>query len=199
VRPRGDDVDVALSAARAADAVGVRFILGMGPSPGAWPREVASWSKGRCRERLVTLDDAFDRTEDAIRICNARNAGLSKLCLASLTLPDSASVDERLRSLMGDLDVVFHANADASGIAAAHERGSGLLGPRTVLAHGRLDERAVAILAGTDTRVVHCPRSPEVALVRERPLLPELLDAGVSVGLGSDANGPDRPHGAMFE
>lgn len=68
-----------------------------------------------------------------------------------------------------------------------------LLGPRTVLAHcWPIDMESVGILAETDTRVAHCPRAQRVYLYEGRCPVPELIDAGVTVGLGSDFVGSDR-------
>ncbi|NJD69439.1 MAG: guanine deaminase [Candidatus Methylomirabilota bacterium] len=74
---------------------------------------------------------------------------------------------------------------------------SGLLGPKTLLAHaiyvGR-DERR--LLAQTQSRLAHCPTSN---LFLKSGLMPlrELLDMGLHIGLGSDAGG--GPTLAPFE
>jgi guanine deaminase len=63
---------------------------------------------------------------------------------------------------------------------------SGLLGPRTVMAHGiHLSERELARLAATGTWVAHCPTSNE-ALQSGRMPLERLRAAGVSWVLATD-------------
>jgi 5-methylthioadenosine/S-adenosylhomocysteine deaminase len=63
---------------------------------------------------------------------------------------------------------------------------AGVLGPRTVAAHAvHLDDEDIALLAGTGTAVAHCPVS-NLHLGCGIAPLPELLRAGVPVGLGTD-------------
>ena len=64
---------------------------------------------------------------------------------------------------------------------------------------GRSHARSVEILAETDTRVVHCPRARRVYFFKGRLPIPELIEAGVLVGLGSDACGMDRPYDSIWE
>jgi cytosine/adenosine deaminase-related metal-dependent hydrolase len=62
----------------------------------------------------------------------------------------------------------------------------GLLGPSTVLVHMvHLDNTDIAKLAETNTHVAHCPTS-NAKLASGICRVPELLNAGVNVGLGTD-------------
>jgi cytosine/adenosine deaminase-related metal-dependent hydrolase len=62
-----------------------------------------------------------------------------------------------------------------------------------VFGHGwPFDLESVEILARTDTRIAHCPRAQRVYLNKGRLPLPELIDAGVTVALGTDFCGIDR-------
>ena len=62
----------------------------------------------------------------------------------------------------------------------------GLLGDRNFLAHGvHLDEREIDLLAERGTGVVHCPAS-NMKLASGMAPVQDLLDAGVTVGLGTD-------------
>ncbi|PQE28141.1 guanine deaminase protein [Rutstroemia sp. NJR-2017a BBW] len=62
----------------------------------------------------------------------------------------------------------------------------GLLGPKTVLVHMvHLDDSDIQKLAETGTHVAHCPTS-NAKLASGICRLPELLDSGVNVGLGTD-------------
>ncbi|TAQ85902.1 hypothetical protein B7494_g5772 [Chlorociboria aeruginascens] len=62
----------------------------------------------------------------------------------------------------------------------------GLLGPSTVLVHVvHLDDSDIAKLAETGTHVSHCPTS-NAKLASGICRLPELLESGVNVGLGTD-------------
>ncbi|MFC6863463.1 amidohydrolase [Halomicroarcula sp. GCM10025817] len=62
----------------------------------------------------------------------------------------------------------------------------GLLGPDTFLAHCvHVDETEIDLLADTATGVVHCPAS-NMKLASGMAPVQDLLDAGVTVGLGTD-------------
>ncbi|MDX1450674.1 MAG: amidohydrolase family protein, partial [Acidimicrobiia bacterium] len=67
----------------------------------------------------------------------------------------------------------------------------GLLGPRSVLSHSiDLGAEEIELLAAQSASVAHNP-SAIFSQFGSCPV-PELLDAGVTVALGSDATGPDR-------
>lgn len=62
----------------------------------------------------------------------------------------------------------------------------GLLGPSTVLVHMvHLDDMDIQALAETGTHVAHCPTS-NAKLASGVARIPDLLSAGVNVGLGTD-------------
>ncbi|MFV2000593.1 MAG: amidohydrolase family protein, partial [Acidimicrobiia bacterium] len=84
-----------------------------------------------------------------------------------------------------DPDVYF----DAYGMRPVTWLGSrGLLGPDTVLAHATwLDEEEIEAIGSTNTAVAHCPLSNQYVPYGVMPLR-ELLDAGATVGLGSDGS-----------
>jgi 5-methylthioadenosine/S-adenosylhomocysteine deaminase len=72
----------------------------------------------------------------------------------------------------------------ARPLAVARERGAATAAD--FLAHGvHLDDEEVALLAETGTGVVHCPAS-NMKLASGAAPVPALLEAGVSVGLGTD-------------
>src|SRR5690606_3211918 len=106
-----------------------------------------------------------------------------------------------IQHLMEKHDVGFHVHAygTAAKFLKQNDNRFQILGPKTVLAHGwPFDLETVEILASTDTRVAHCPRARRVYHYPGRLPLPELLAAGVTVGLGSDACGNDRPFDSLF-
>jgi 5-methylthioadenosine/S-adenosylhomocysteine deaminase len=108
---------------------------------------------------------------------------------------------ERLR-VAGELaaahDAVLHIHAaetaaEVESCVAAHGRRPvellddlGLLGPRSVLAHGvHLTDAEIDRLAASGTTVAHCPAS-NLKLASGIARVPALLDAGVNVAIGTD-------------
>ena len=62
----------------------------------------------------------------------------------------------------------------------------GLLGEDTFLAHGiHLDDREISLLADSGTGVIHCPAS-NMKLASGMAPVETVLDAGISVGIGTD-------------
>jgi 5-methylthioadenosine/S-adenosylhomocysteine deaminase len=89
-----------------------------------------------------------------------------------------------------------HASENAAEVATVRERFGrtpvellddvGLLRPGTVLAHAVvLDDAEIARIAATGTAVAHCPMS-NMKLASGVCRVPDLLAAGVTVGLGTD-------------
>jgi cytosine/adenosine deaminase-related metal-dependent hydrolase len=75
-------------------------------------------------------------------------------------------------------------------LALAHAE-LGLLGPRSFMSHSiDLTGEDIAAVRETDTRIVHNPSA--IMSIRGRCPVPELIDAGVTVALGSDGAAPDR-------
>lgn len=115
---------------------------------------------------------------------------------ASLTLSDETLA--QAADLGRSLDVGFHLHlaedeADVrdslrrSGMRPAERLAkAGILGPRTIAAHGvHLDAREIALLAETGSWVVHNPRSNMNNAVGAAEV-ERMLAAGVQVGLGND-------------
>jgi 5-methylthioadenosine/S-adenosylhomocysteine deaminase len=94
------------------------------------------------------------------------------------------------------IPVHFHANENAEEVTPiveergerplAYARGVGLLEPDDFLAHGvHMDESEVDVLAETGASAVHCPAS-NMKLASGMAPVQAMLDAGVTVGLGTD-------------
>src|SRR5215213_10235431 len=91
----------------------------------------------------------------------------------------------------GEIAEVARLFPDAQDYVDVYDRAGGL-GASTILAHAvHLTDRELARLVETATRVAHCPASNLFLASGIMPLA-RYLDAGLSIGLGSDvAGGPD--------
>ncbi|MCC7082726.1 MAG: amidohydrolase family protein [Burkholderiales bacterium] len=84
--------------------------------------------------------------------------------------------------------VTFWTHMYGNAIEYAHDEKLGLLGPDTVLSHCTgISERSIAILRDTGTHAAHHPRAARIYTYPGRCPVPELIDAGVTVALGSDS------------
>jgi guanine deaminase len=91
----------------------------------------------------------------------------------------------------GEIAEVGRLFPEASDYVDVYDRAGGL-GPRTVLAHAiHLSDRELGRLVETGTRIAHCPSSNLFLASGIMPLA-RYLEAGLSIGLGSDvAGGPE--------
>ncbi|MFW6435482.1 MAG: amidohydrolase [Halovenus sp.] len=115
----------------------------------------------------------------------------------SLTTVDEAFYREYVPEARADgLPIHFHANEtvdEVEPIVAEHDErplayadGLDLLAEDSFIAHGvHVDDREIELLADRGTAVVHCPAS-NMKLASGMAPVQELLDGGVTVGLGTD-------------
>ena len=91
----------------------------------------------------------------------------------------------------GEIGEVQRLFPEALDYVDVYDRAGGL-GARTILAHAiHLSDRELARLVESDTRIAHCPSSNLFLASGVMPLA-RYLEAGLTVGLGSDvAGGPD--------
>lgn len=212
---KGTDIQCALKNLEGVERVGIRSVVAFGPYRPPWPREVSEVQNGKRVLRWVSLEDQFEGTSELIRLWQARKSPLVDVWVMVSRLlnpnpadpvynPDNAKHSrpqmEGIRRIMDQYGVGLHFHAYGTAIRFAYESGFDLLGSKTVIGHGwPLDMDAVEILARTDTRVAHCPRTRRIYWVKGRCPIPELIDAGVIVGLGSDACGLDNPFDSLWE
>ena len=110
---------------------------------------------------------------------------------ASLARSTGAYWQTHVSEDAGEIAEVARLFPEALDYVDVYDRAGGL-GPQTVLAHAvHLSDRELARLVETGSRVAHCPISNLFLASGVMPL-GRYLDAGLSLGLGSDvAGGPD--------
>jgi len=156
----------------------------------------------------VSFEESLEGASEAIGTWNAHNTDRVRMWASASRLLNPNPADpvfdednvkyarpqaEGIRRIMDEHDVGFTVHAYGTAVKFLDEEGIPLLGPKTVLAHcWPLDVESVDILARTNTRVAHCPRAHRIYLYEGRCPVPEMIDAGVVVGFGSDFCGLDR-------
>lgn len=192
---RVDRPEYGIAHAAGVREVGIRAILALGPQRPPFPRRYA--------EAGAEYDVSFEQMAETIETLIETLHGRDRIAIATL-MPvyredthDPAEVAEiraqgdRMRALGARHGLLFHQDGHRAGsIAMAHEM-FGLLGPDASLSHSTdLTERDIAVLVETGAVIVHNPSA--IAAVRGYCPVPELLDRGVPVILGSDGTAPDR-------
>ncbi len=208
---RTDDPVFAARHCEAVEKVGIRNCLAIGPCRPPFPRHFQRWQGQESWMTEISFDDQLNTCTRVIEQWHGAAAGRIHISIVSPTIRAEHSEDlPSDSSQLRELHDQARAARDLSrrhGLLFTqdgHTRGSvqyahdvlDSLGPDALLSHSTdLSEAEIAICAETDTRIVHNPSA--IASIRGRCPVPELLDAGVTVAIGSDATAPDRS-GDMF-
>ena len=188
--------------------VGTRSVVAIGPTRPPHPRRYASWSGMERRDDMVGFDQQMESCKTIIDRWHRTHGLRLNIAMLTPTLREEHARDlgkadfetaqkqtKEARALSRERGTIFTQDPHTRGsIAFAH--GLGILGPDALLSHAtNLTDAEISICAETDTKIAHNPSA--VASIHGRCPVPELLDAGVTVALGSDATAPDRS-GDMF-
>jgi len=208
---RTDDPVFAARHCEAVEKTGIRNCLAVGPCRPPFPRQFRRWQGQESRLTEVSFDDQLATCARVIERWHGAAAGRIQISIVSPTI--RAEHSHGLQSDSSALRELHHQARAARDLSRrrgllftqdGHTRGSvqyahdvlDILGPDVLLSHSTdLCEAEISICAETDTRIIHNPSA--VASIRGRCPVPELLDAGVTVAIGSDATAPDRS-GDMF-
>ena len=206
--PRSDNPEYAFASAEGVEKIGIRSVIGVGPSRPPYPRDYTYWENGRRADVMVSFEDSLNKMEETIAAWKRKKHPTVEIWASASRLlnenPNDPVYDpnnakyiqpqaDAIQRVMQDYDVGFHLHGYGTAVKFMKERAPGLLGSKTVLGHGwPLDMESVDIMAETGTRVAHCPRAQRVYMHKGRCPVPEMVDKGVIVGLGSDFVGLDR-------
>jgi cytosine/adenosine deaminase-related metal-dependent hydrolase len=181
--------------------VGIRAIVALGPTRPPFPRPYRG-ADGVERpvefaQQLATIEACIANWhgKDGIRI-----ATLMPVYREAKHDPAKVAEIERQGRLVRDLGkkngTLFHQDGHRQGSIELAERMFGLMGPDAFLSHCTdLTDADIDTLVRTGASVVHNPSA--IAAVRGYCPAPRMIDAGVTVMIGSDATAPDRS-GDMF-
>ncbi len=176
--------------------VGTRSIVALGATRPPFPRPYRGVDGV---ERPVS----FDQQLATIEACLERWHGSQGIRIATLMPvyreathdPHKVVEIERQGRAVRDLGrrhgALFHQDGHRAGSIEMADRMFGLLGPDAFLSHcTELTDEDIATLVRTGTSVVHNPSA--IAAVRGYCPAPRMMDAGVTVMIGSDGTAPDR-------
>jgi len=184
-------------------AIGTRSVVTVGVNRPPFPKTYANIEDGARRNRSVGFADQLAVCEDVAR---RWHGGAEGRILISVSLPvhhrGSAQDSAALRSVVAEQaaatrdltrrrGLIFGQDGHREGsIRIAHEEFD-LLGPDALMSHAvDLDEDEIRLIAETGTRIAHNPSASRS--ITGRCPVPELIEAGAVVGLGSDGTAPDR-------
>ena len=184
---------------RAAEAHGIRAIVGkvmmdrVTYDPTIDPTVILDQS---LRESAALIDRWHGADDGRLRYAVTPRFAVSSTAdllreSASLANATGTYWQTHLSEDRGEMEEVARLFPEALDYVDVYDRAGGL-GPRTVLAHAiHLSDREVDRLVETGSRVAHCPVSNLFLASGVMPL-GRYLEAGMSIGLGSDvAGGPD--------
>ena len=192
---RSDDPAHGRAHLAATTAVGIRSVLVVGPGAPPFPKETVEHRSDRRELVQSSLDDQLE-TVRALAVSFAAEP-LGSLAttfptfgLAEAGDPEIREAADRLTATASALGLpIVQDGHSGDTVRASYELG--LLGQRSLLSHATdLEETDIRLLAETGAAVAHNPAA--IYSQWGRCPVPELLDAGVTVGLGSDATAPDR-------
>jgi cytosine/adenosine deaminase-related metal-dependent hydrolase len=195
---RTDAAEFAEAHLSAVAGMGLGEILAVGPN-----RPDSPWAYRRYQGESYT--ESAVSPQDQIAVCAAlidRWHGRDDRLRIAVSLPvftETELGDQRVlalsrqaRDLARDRAVLFVQDGHRNGSIAANAARLDLFDGRSLLAHCvDLTAADIAALRRTDAKVAHNPSA--LMSVTGRCPAPELLEAGVTVSLGTDAAAPDRP------
>jgi cytosine/adenosine deaminase-related metal-dependent hydrolase len=200
---RTDDPDYGDAHCRGVVEVGTRSVVAIGPTRPPHPRTYARWHGNEKTEFPVDFARQMQTCETLIERwhgSHGRRIGIALLTptlrkehvteLGEANLEEAKRQAMETRRLSRERGVIFTQDGHTTGsVAFAHELG--LLGPDALLSHStNLNPEEIAICGETGTCIAHNPSA--IASVLGRCPAPELIEAGATVCLGSDATAPDR-------
>ncbi len=186
---------------RTIEALGTRAVLAVGPGRPPYPHQFTRLEDGTA-ERDVSFGEELAVCETLVRDWNGAAKGRLRVAIVTPVFHGDAALDGgELGELKGMAEAVLDLRArhDLLLTQDGHREGSldfcarelGYLGPWALMSHSvDLTEADMEACRASGARIVHNPSA--IRSITGRCPVPELLDMGVTVVLGSDAAAPDR-------
>ncbi|MFM0199208.1 amidohydrolase family protein [Paraburkholderia fungorum] len=199
-------VDDPVYARRHCDAVvrtGTRSIVAVGPSRPPEPRAYTQHGANGSVTREIDFAQMLSVCEEIIDACHGDANGRIQIALtlpvyAPQHYPEHAAYEhtfrhqaERYMALARERGLSFTQDGHRDGSLDFAHRELGLLNAKSFMSHAiDLSAADIAACVETGASIVHNP-SAIMSIIGRCPV-PELIDAGVTVAIGSDGAAPDR-------
>jgi cytosine/adenosine deaminase-related metal-dependent hydrolase len=199
---RTDDANFVRIVADEIEGVGLRTRIGIGPARPPWPRLYSTWKDGVRTDRHVKYEEVIANCEELFNEQAKSPRRLVDYWVALSRVGNRNEHDpvwsadreqwvtrqaESVRHLMDTYKVGFWTHMYGNAVEYAHDHNLNLLGPNTILSHCTdLSQRSIDIMRETGTSAGHHPRVSRIYAYPGRCPVPEMIDAGVTVALGSD-------------
>jgi len=183
--------------------VGTRSVVAVGPTRPPHPRTYARWTGNQKREYPVGFEQQLQTCATLIDKWHGSHGRRLSIALLTPTLRSEHAAElgpalleqarmqaVATRRLSRERGVLFTQDGHHNG-SVKYARDLGLLGPDALFSHATdLTLEEIALCADTGTAIAHNPSA--IASILGRCPVPELLEAGATVCIGSDATAPDR-------
>jgi cytosine/adenosine deaminase-related metal-dependent hydrolase len=198
---RTDDPAFCTAHAEGVKEIGIRAIIAIGATRPPFPRPYVGVDGV---ERPVSFEQQLATVEACLETLHGKDgiriATLMPVYREAKHDPAKVALIERQGRLIREAgkkhDALFHQDGHRDGSIDMAMRMFGLLDRRAFLSHCTdLTDADIEALVTTGASVVHNPSA--IAAVRGYCPAPRMIDAGVTVMIGSDATAPDRS-GDMF-
>ncbi|WP_210485947.1 amidohydrolase family protein [Microvirga antarctica] len=188
--------------------VGTRSVVAVGPTRPPHPRTYARIENEVAHEYPVDFEQQYATSVKLIDTWHGTHGGRLNIALITPTLRaehvETLGAEElgkardqavKVAGLARERGLVFTQDGHKKG-SVLYAQELGILGPNALLSHSTdLTAEEIRIVADTGTHIAHNPSA--IGSILGRCPVPELLEAGANVCLGSDATAPDRS-GDMF-
>lgn len=175
--------------------IGTRSVVAVGTTRPPHPLTYARWEGSTRTDYQVSFEQQLATSLQLVDRWHRSHEDRLHVALLTPEPLDGAQdlmIQTRaVKRLADERGLIFTQDGYTKGSVRIARDFGDILGPRTVLSHATgLDEEEIAICADTGTCIVHNPSA--IASILARCPVTELLDAGVTVAIGSDATAPDR-------
>ena len=199
---RVDDPAFARAHCDAVERAGTRSVVAVGPSRPPLPRRYTRWHDGRNQSREVGAEEMFAVCDQIVREQHGRAGGRLQVAVnlaVFAPMHEEPHVALRAEFERQARDGLALAQRHGLGLTQdGHRAGTlalarelGLLGPRSFMSHSiDLTEEDIRAVHDSGASIVHNPSA--IMSIRGRCPVPELIERGVNVALGSDGAAPDR-------